>query len=227
VPNSPTYLFLSFAAGVLHVSAMQAHNCLQLQACRDLKCLDAPAVAFAPAAVPSGLWDVLQAATGHDSASVELASAALCLATPEDSFAEEQSTRSIDRSTIRSSEAPGSVSSRAQTSSSSFQSSNSSSSASRVSLRAPALQETVAEVGTRAAVLQEELAQMALLEYAEWLVVEGVGCQDTLRLLRAAAAVRRQRRRALMRVLGSARRAARQAGIDVAERMARARMVGA
>jgi hypothetical protein len=91
-------------------------------------------------------------------------------------------------------------------------------------VRAPALQETAAEVGTRAAVLQEELAELALLEYAPWIVSESFGCQDTLRLLQSAAAVRRQRRRALMRVLGTARRAARQAGIDVAERMARTRM---
>lgn len=210
------------AAGVLHVSAVQAHNCLQLQACQDLKCLEAPAVAFAPAVAHSGLLEVLQAATGPESATFELAKTALCLATPEESFPDEQQARSMDRGTIRSpGENSGSVSTRVQTSSSSFQSNSSS----RVALRAPMLQETVAEVGTRAAVLQEELAQMALLEYAEWLVAEGVGCQDTLRLLQSAAAVRKQRRRALVRVLGTAWRAARQAGIDMAERMARAHMV--
>jgi hypothetical protein len=204
-------------AGVLHVSAMQADNCLQLQACRGLKCLDAPAVANGP----SGLWEVLQSASGHDSAATELAKSALCLATPDEGITEEQHPLSLNRSTTRTGQASGSVSTRAQAPSSSFQSSSSS----RVSLKAPALQEPIAEVSTRAAVLQEELAQMALLECAEWVLAEGVACQETLRLLRAATAVRRQRRGALMRVLGSARRAARQAGMEAAEHMARARMV--
>lgn len=181
LPPSPL-----LTTGVLHVSPLQSRTCMQ--DFNDLQ-LSAPDLRGSAHSV----LDVLQAAASHSNSSSErTARVALCLATPEDGIEDSTPTamsysRSLAASTAQSAQSAWrSVGLTVRSS----------------GLRAPAPADAAA-AGTRSLLLQEELAMLECAGAAAWHATEM--CEHTAGVLQASAAVRRQRRRALIRALRGSR----------------------